>query len=237
MPLPRIWTHWIVKIRSFEFIILSIAFVCITAMVALGFTANFDEFINLRVKSVQGNEKLDILMITLTSLADVSTLLIVGVILTVIRRTRKMGLIFLISVVFIAISIIYLKPLIGRHAPPEGFQTSLILPKHFELEEDSVVPFARDYSYPSNHIAIATALAFIVGYGINKKSRIGGLLIWTFPPLIGITKLYLMQHYFTDIIGGFLIGLIISIMASNVMHLDQPFLISRFKRKGIDSAR
>ncbi|MFZ0514176.1 MAG: phosphatase PAP2 family protein [Candidatus Nitrosopolaris sp.] len=237
MPLPRLWAQWIVKIRSFEFMILAIAFVCITAMVAFGITTNFDEIINVRVKSVQGNEKLDILMITLTSLGDVSTLLIVGVILTVIRRTRKMGLIFLISIVFIAISIIYLKPVIGRQAPG-GFQTSLILPKHFVLEDDSVAPFARDYSYPSNHIAIATALAFIVGFGINKKSRIGGLLIWAFPTLIGITKLYIMQHYFTDIIGGFILGLIISIITSNVMHLDQPFLMSRFKGKeDIDSAR
>jgi len=70
-----------------------------------------------------------------------------------------------------------------------------------------------------------------VGFGINKKSRIGGLLIWCFPALIGISKLYLMQHYLTDIIGGFLLGLIISIIMSNVMHLDQPFVMSRFKGK------
>jgi undecaprenyl-diphosphatase len=238
MPLPCIWTQWIVKIRSFEFMILTFAFICITAMVAFGLTTYFDGIINTRVKGVQGNENMDILMITLTSLGDVSTLLIIGVILTIIRRTRKMGLIFLLTIVFIAISIIYIKPVIGRHAPSGVFQTSLILPKHFALEDDSMAPFARDYSYPSNHVAIATALAFIVGFGINKKSRIGGLLIWAFPALIGITKLYIMQHYFTDIIGGFLLGLIISIITSNVMHLDQPFLMSRFKGKeDIDSAR
>jgi len=137
--------------------------------------------------------------------------------------------------VFIAISIIYIKPVIGRHGPSEMFRSSLILPKHFALEDDSVAPFARDYSYPSNHIAIATALVFIAGFEVNKKFRIGGILIWTFPVLIGISKLYLMQHYFTDIIGGFLLGLIISIITSNVMHLDQPFLISRFKGKDIHS--
>jgi undecaprenyl-diphosphatase len=236
-PLPCIWTHWIVKVRSFEFVILAIAFVCITAMVAFGLTTYFDGIIATWIKGLQGNEKMDILMIILTSFSDVSTLLIIGVILTIIRRTRRMGLIFLLSMVFVAISIIYIKPVIGRHAPSEGFRTSLILPKHFALEGDSVTPFARDYSYPSNHVAIATALVFIVGFEVNKKSRIGGILIWAFPALIGISKLYLMQHYFTDIIGGFLLGLIISIMTSNVMHLDQPFLMSRFKGKDIDSAR
>lgn len=237
IPLPCIWTQWIVKIRSFEFMILSIAFVCITAVVAFGLTTYFDGIIARWIESLQGNEKMDIFMIILTSFGDVSTLLIIGVILTIIRRTRRMGLIFLLSMVFIAISIIYMKPVIGRHAPSEGFRTSLILPKHFALEDDSVTPFARDYSYPSNHVAIATALTFIAGFQVNKRSRIGGILIWAFPALIGISKLYLMQHYFTDIIGGFLLGLIISIITSNVMHLDQPFLMSRFKGKDIDSAR
>jgi undecaprenyl-diphosphatase len=211
--------------------ILIFASVCLTVVVASGLSINFDKIVNMLMKGFQGNEKLDILMITVTSLGDLSTLIIIGMIITIIRRTRKMGLIFLISIVFIAISISYLKPVIGRQAPPYGLQTSVILPKYFVLEDDSVAPFARGYSYPSNHLAIATAFAFIVGFGINKKSRIGGLLIWCFPVLIGITKLYLMQHYFTDIIGGFLLGLIISIITSNVMHLDQPFVMSRFKGK------
>jgi undecaprenyl-diphosphatase len=231
MDLSRVWAHWVVKIRSFEFMILAIAFFCLSALVASGLTTSFDKTINAHVKDFQGNQKLDILMITVTSLGDLSTLVIIGIILTIIRRTRKMGLIFLISIVFIGILIIYLKPVIGRQAPANGFQTSLVFPKYFVLEDDSVAPFARGDSYPSNHVAIATALAFVVGFQINKKSRIGSLLIWCFPALISITKLYLMQHYFTDIIGGFLLGLIISIITSNLMQLDQPFLMSRFKGK------
>jgi undecaprenyl-diphosphatase len=229
--LPCFWTQWIVKIRSFEFMILAIAFICITCMVAFGLTTYFDGIIATWAEGLQGNEKMDILMIILTSLSDVSTLLIIGVILTILRRTRRIGLIFLLSMVLIAISIIYIKPVIGRHAPTEGFRTSFILPKHFALEQDSVTPSARDYSYPSNHVAIATAFAFIVGFEVNKKSRIGGILIWAFPALISISKLYIMQHFFTDIMGGFLLGLIISIITSNLMHLDQPFSMSRFKGK------
>src|SRR5437660_2870512 len=160
MPLARVWPQWIVKIRSFEFMVLTVALVFLTVMVASGLSTNFDKLINMHVKGIQGNEKLDILMITVTSLGDLSTLVIIGIILTIIRRTRKMGLIFLISIVFIGISIIYLKPVIGRQAPTNGFQTSLVFPKYFVLEDDSVAPFARGDSYPSNHVAIATALAF-----------------------------------------------------------------------------
>jgi undecaprenyl-diphosphatase len=120
---------------------------------------------------------------------------------------------------------------ICRLSPQYGLQTAVILPKYFVLEDDSVASFARGFSYPPIQLANATAIAFVVGYGINKKSRISSLLMWCFPALIGITKLYIMQNYPTDIIGGFLLGSIISIIMSNLMHLDQPFLMSRFKGK------
>jgi membrane-associated phospholipid phosphatase len=41
----------------------------------------------------------------------------------------------------------------------------------------------------------------------------------------------LTQHYPTDIIGGFLFGGIVSVVLSNAMKLDQPFVMSRFKGK------
>jgi undecaprenyl-diphosphatase len=129
----------------------------------------------------------------------------------------------------------YIKPVIGRPLPTNRFQPVLQLPKHFVIEEDSVVPVARDLSYPSNHVAITTAFAFIVGFGLNQKSRIGGLLIWLLPVGVSISKLYIMQHHTTDVIAGFLLGLIISIILSNLMQLDKPFLMSRFKGKEDDT--
>lgn len=229
--LPQVRTIRATKVRSFEYLALIVAFVILTALVASGLTANFDKTISLHVKSLQGNERLDTAIIAITSFGDVTTVVIIGVILTIIRRTRKVGLIFLITIVFVAIAVMYSKPIIGRQAPNYGFQTSLHLPKYFALEDDSVAPFARGYSYPSNHIAVITTLAFIVGFAIERKSRVLGILIWALPVLIAFTKLYVMQHYFTDLIGGFLLGLIISIFMSNMMHLDQPFLMSRFKGK------
>jgi membrane-associated phospholipid phosphatase len=40
-----------------------------------------------------------------------------------------------------------------------------------------------------------------------------------------------MQHYSTDIIGGFIFGTIVSVVLSSAMKLEQPFLMSRFKSK------
>ena len=55
--------------------------------------------------------------------------------------------------------------------------------------------------------------------------------MWALPVMIGITRVYVQQHYPMDLIGGFLIGLIVSVALSNAMKIWQPFQLSRFKGK------
>lgn len=214
-----------------QLMVLVIIFVTLTALVASHLTSRFDNFVTTYFKSIQRSGNVDAIMIIITSFGDVFSLVIVATILTFVRRTRKIGMIFLVAIVVIAILVLYIKPLIGRPIPPYRFKPAIQLPNHFVMEDDSLVPPARDLSYPSNHIASATALAFIIGFELNRKSRIAGLLIWSFPIIIAFTKLYLLQHYLTDILSGFVLGLIVSITLSNIMGLDKPFLMSRFKGK------
>lgn len=206
-------------------------FIALTVAVALGLTSGFDNFLYMYFRSAHRSANVDAVMITATSFGDVSTLLIIAVILTIIRRTRKMGMIFLTTIVVTAILVMYIKPLIGRSGPPYKFEPDLRLPQHFIIENDSMLPSVRNLSYPSNHVAIATSFAFIIGFGLNRRSRIAGSIIWSFPIIIAITKLYIMQHYLTDVISGAILGLVISIILSNTMGLDKPFSMSRFKGK------
>jgi undecaprenyl-diphosphatase len=170
-------------------------------------------------------------MVVITSLGDVTTLFILGIILMIIRRTRKVGMIFLITLVVIVVLVMYIKPLIGREIPPYGFEPASQLPENFSLESDSLAPLAAGFSYPSGHAARATALAFIAGYAIYNRSKKMGYAIWVFPVIIGITRIYVMQHYPTDIIGGFMFGALVSVVLSNAMKLDEPFFLSRIKGK------
>ena len=220
-----------IRTRSMHFVALVIAFAAFSALVASGATFAADDAVSRYFKSSHGNASLDAAMIIITSMGDVTTLFILGIILTIIRRTRKAGMIFLIALVVIVVLVMYLKPLIGRHTPPYTFEPALQLPADFSLENDSLAPFAAGFGYPSGHASRATALAFIIGFGIYQKSRKAGYLIWAFPVIIGITRLYVMQHYPTDIIGGFLLGGIVSVVLANAMRLDQPFFMSRFKGK------
>jgi len=221
-----------IRTRSMHFIILVAAFVIFTAVIASGITLGADDAVNRYFKSLHGiNPSLDMAMIVITSLGDVTTLFIVGIVLTIIRRTRKVGMIFLIALVVIVVLITYMKPLIGREIPIYGFEPASKLPENFSLESDSLAPLAAGFSYPSGHAARATALAFIAGYAIYNKSKKMGYVIWIFPVIIGITRIYVMQHYPTDIIGGFLFGVLISVVLSNAMKLDEPFFMSRLKGK------
>jgi undecaprenyl-diphosphatase len=221
-----------IRIRSMYFVIILAAFVVFSAIVASGITFEADDMASRYFKSVHSsNSSIDMAMVVITSLGDVTTLFILGIILMIIRRTRKVGMIFLITLVVIVVLVMYIKPLIGREIPPYGFEPASQLPENFSLESDSLAPLAAGFSYPSGHAARATALAFIAGYAIYNRSKKMGYAIWVFPVIIGITRIYVMQHYPTDIIGGFMFGALVSVVLSNAMKLDEPFFLSRIKGK------
>jgi undecaprenyl-diphosphatase len=80
------------------------------------------------------------------------------------------------------------------------------------------MPFAQNYSYPSNHLASTTAFSFIVGGLIyNRVPYFAKSFVVFFPTIIGITKLYLLQQYLSDLIGGYILGLIISSLITKLL--------------------
>lgn len=226
---------WLLRVRSLTFAAFVGAFLVFSGIVASGATAGIDDSVNSYAYSIQGNAGLDAAMIAITTTGDLATLFVFGIIITIIRRTRKAGMIFLITMVALAIAVMYLKPFVDIERPPYEFKPAFQLPENFGIENDSLAPFAADLSYPSGHASRATALAFIIGYLLYQKYRPAGYAVWAFPIIIGITRVYVQQHFPTDLVGGFLIGVIISVVTSNAMKLWQPFQMSRFKGKEDDA--
>jgi undecaprenyl-diphosphatase len=93
-------------------------------------------------------------------------------------------------------------------------------------------PQSRDLSFPSNHVARDTAFIIIIGYWFKffKKKTWIGTLLWIFPVLIGMSRLYLLQNYFIDVLGGALYGIIIATFLINVLKLNEPFLTKKFNK-------
>jgi undecaprenyl-diphosphatase len=86
----------IMDIRSFRFLALVALFVTVGFLVLYHVTDTFDLAAVNSFHSIQ-DASLDGLMIAITVTGDVTIMLAVGIVLTIIRRTRRLGLTILIS--------------------------------------------------------------------------------------------------------------------------------------------
>ncbi len=210
------------KVRNLYILVFLLCFGVITVLTVTGLVKNLDNFISDYFKHITRNSQSDLLIIIITTISDTINLIIIGFILTIIKRTRRFGMILLISIVAITIVVTYVKPFFATNQPSTtlDFEPLVKLPDKFTLEKDSFMPFAQNYSYPSNHLASTTAFSFIIGGLIYKRTThfAKGFMIF-FPAIIGFTKLYILQQYFSDIVGGCILGLIISSLAIKLLKV------------------
>ncbi|RAP52627.1 MAG: hypothetical protein BZ138_02640, partial [Methanosphaera sp. rholeuAM270] len=64
----------------------------------------------------------------------------------------------------------------------------------------------NDFSFPSGHTAISTAMSYVLAKEYEKY------YILIIPLIVALTRLYLGVHYPSDVIGGFLIGLLMAVI-------------------------
>ena len=217
----------IVPIRSAQFLLLITVFVILTGLVHIGLISSLNKELEKIISGLKLSE-LELYVITIfASLGEIIYLIFASIILTIIRRTRKAGMILIIIIVMIALIITYLKPLIG-YEKPSGTVQLTFLPKGYNLERDSMLPSARNYSFPSNHAAVITAFSYVVGFSLLRHYGFSRYLIWLLPLAVAISQVLFLESYVTDVIGGFLLGITVSILMSNIMHLDIPFSRNRF---------
>lgn len=217
-----------IHIRSFQFIAILLAFIILSVLVHFHFLSSIDSFIFNAISGFNPDQSLLYIFVVISSFGEVVNLILVTIILTIIRRTRKMGMILMITIMTLAILVSYMKPLIAQPNPPES-QRLPNLPKGFQLESDSLLTEARSFSYPSNHTAIITSLAYIVGTIVQLKSKKYGQVLWILPPMLMLSNLLLGLNYLSDLFGGLLLGLVVSITLSNILKLEVPFTINKFK--------
>ena len=139
--------------------------------------------------------------------------IIAGVVFLFFKKTRRMGLQLLISMLCtFLIGNLGIKELVARIRPCD-IDTSVAL----------LIPHPGEWSFPSGHSMNSLSAALGI-YFNNKKIGIPAIILAV---LIGFSRLYHFVHFPTDILGGFVIALLIA----SLVNLAFKFVEKKLRTK------
>jgi undecaprenyl-diphosphatase len=212
----------LVPLRSLTFIILLVSFAVVSVMVGLRVTDALDNHV-LNALTSSRTYILDITMVVVTTTADIfpvyfSPMLIISFILLIRRKSRRVGAILIIVILVATLVTLQVKNIVHKDRPEYEFNIEGL---NYKLEYDALSKASS--SYPSAHAARSAAFALIISYMLKGK-RIGrfnlGFILWLYPLLISLSRVYVGEHYVTDVVGGTILGLIVANFIGRVFKLS-----------------
>lgn len=202
--------NWLFDIRSRSFVLLTILFLILTAIVFSGITESFDQSIITFFSLNVGNPTIDIIMQYITESGDVFNMLMFGVLMLIIPKTRRVGITLMILIVLSTLLTGYIKCGIDRDRPDFDYEG---VPFPVEISRDTFALFCEggyDASYPSGHAARSMIFGIILGFALSERFPRGAYLLFLYPLMISISRIYVLQHYPMDVIGGTVIGIMLA---------------------------
>ena len=137
---------------------------------------------------------------------------VLGLVLSFFKKTRKFGMSVLFAVlVGTLLTNVIFKPMFDRPRPYVYYAENPLFMSWYEFAGAHV---ESDKSFPSGHTTAAFEIGVALFLVLNKKYS------WVFPVfsvLVGLSRIYLMVHYVTDVLGGVLIGTFAGIMGYVIM--------------------
>jgi membrane-associated phospholipid phosphatase len=118
---------------------------------------------------------------------------------------------YFIAVVAGVIISTILAQFLKRVVYPDELRPISYLSEVFPVHVVDGVTMRKVHSFPSGHTTTAFAMALIMAYIINRKTW--SVILPVLASLAGYSRVYLAQHFPTDIFGGMCIGIVSAIVS------------------------
>ncbi|MDD3410873.1 MAG: phosphatase PAP2 family protein [Eubacteriales bacterium] len=165
---------------------------------------------------------LDSLMPFITNLGNLGAIWIfTAMLLMLMKKHRRCGVTVLLGIAAgFVIGNLMLKPLIARPRPCM-LDTAMPL----------LIPAETDFSMPSGHMLAAVIAAALLTW---EDKRFGWVMI-PLAALMGFSRLYLYQHFPSDIMAALALGLLIAWITRMIVKRAYPLLARRFRSSPADA--
>jgi undecaprenyl-diphosphatase len=212
--------NWLFDIRSRTFFLFVLSFLVLVYVAVAKIVFTSDTSFENYLKTLSGNVTVDLTMQVFSELGWILYPILISIILFIIRKTRRLGLILLLSLLVGSMAAAYMRCYTGYEKPDLQF-----LGVHLAITSgaDIGVPCKIEGTFPAGHTVRTTTFAFIIGYALSRRFPRGCYLIWLYPVLVSISRLYLLQEYPTTIIAGVIFGVLVANTVSKKLKIDVIF--------------
>lgn len=178
---------------------LTLAFIAVALLAALGLTDGMDQGIS-RLALELAWEPLDFgaSLFNIAGQMEVTSLVALVFAFAWWRRDGARGLVPLLLFAGVAIEVV-LKHVVQHPGPPAELSRSIPL-----------LPFMHSsspYSFPSGHMLRVTFLAALM---------VPQWAFWILTAAMAVTRIYLQEHWASDVVGGFLLGAALAGIAASL---------------------
>jgi membrane-associated phospholipid phosphatase len=168
--------------------------------------------------------KLDEIFSVFSSIGSFEPMLIVLVVILLVWRKILIGFLLFSAFVTFHIFELFGKYMVNHPPPPE-----------FMLRTERIIQFDQfhvrtEFSYPSGHSGRAVLLACLLLFIIwnSKYSRefkiVSSILIASYVVVMLVSRIYLGEHWTSDVIGGVLLGVALSFCALSAYNVPTKYV-------------
>ncbi len=190
--------------------LLVILFLVVLALVYFEISEEFDQSILLFVSESVGNPVLDVIMQSITESSDIFYMLGFGIVVLLIKKTRRIGITLMILIILSTLLTGYIKCGVDRDRPDYNYE-GVVFP--VDISRDTFALFCEGgavASFPSGHAARSMVFGIILAYVLSERFPRGCYLLFLYPVLVSISRVYVLQHFPMDVFGGAILGIMLT---------------------------